>query len=329
MARNVVSRVWDESKVNRDEEGKSAPKDTRGGGGGSLLEGLDWPTGTAAPVPDSPARHSTGRGMPSIVTGSDITVRGGKDIALDRHSDGSYTLVSNGTTVDLTPDAVSNFKAALDFIANEESDVGAEGWIGRGRANIGLIRKEGNGRYTLRVAEGEKPSLDAIRNAPPVELNDRDVERINNAFERMDASARIDTGYGDLDVYVTDNKKFGFRHLGDDGTPVDVEFNPKSFAKIQRAIDILIEGYDDDEDSPESGVTQVDVQTNLGKVRLELFGEWEGNGPGDYLTITPVGSDAWGIVVAGTAQEAFSDALWDLAEVGENQEFYDRGAGYR
>lgn len=326
----MAGRIFDESKVHRDDDGKFASK-AGGGGGSSLLAGLDFPgESVPEPVQDSPSRHSTGRGMPSIVNGSDITVRGGKDIALDRHSDGSYTLSTNGATVEIPPDGVSNFKSALGYVAHEGADVGDQGWVSRrnkdGRnANFALISKDAEGKYSLRVAEGDRPSSDAVRNAPPVELNDRDVDRLKGSFERLDTASRVDTGYGDVDALLTDDKKFTLRHLGDDGRPVEVGLNAKSFARLQHAFDVLIEGFDeDDPDGPDEGVTQVDINTNVGKVRVQLDGTWEGSGPDDKLRIGPVSGDAWGIIVTGSNTEAFTDALNKLAEVGENQGFYDR-----
>lgn len=325
---SVAGRVFDESKVRRDDDGKFTSK---GGGGSSLLAGMGSPGESAsAPVQDSPSRHSTGRGMPSILSGSDITVRGGKDIALDRHADGSYTLSTNTASVEVPPDALSNLKSAVGYVASEDAEVGTEGWVSRinkdgSRANFALIRKDAEGKYSLRVAEGDRPSLDAVRNAPPTDLNDRDVERINNSFERLGSADRVDTGYGDVDVAVTDDKKFVMRHLGDDGRPVDVALNAKSFARLQHAFDVLIEGFDeDDPDGPDEGVTRVDINTNVGKVRVELNGTWEGSDPGDRLRITPVSGDEWGIIVAGSSTRAFTEALDKIAEAGENQGFYDR-----
>src|SRR5690606_25224853 len=120
----------------------------------------------------------------------------------------------------------------------------------------------------------------------------------------------------------------GFRHVGNDGSPVEVEFNARSMARIRRAMNVVYEGFDeDDPDGPDEGVTEVDVDTNAGKVRVQLDGEWRGDGPADRLWILPVDHNEWGIVVSGDRQDAFGDVLEELELLAEGEGWSDSTGG--
>lgn len=325
------ARPWNEANVIRDREGKFAKKP--GGGNLSAISGaLRDAAQPTADVPDSPSRHGTGRGMPSIVAGADIRTRKGDEIALDMHHDGSVTFAVNGTSVTHDKATAGTLMERIGEASVYEEDF--EAWVkstptgpdGRpGTPQLAaLVRAEGDGAVSVRLAPAPGMSADAVRNSPGVTLNRRDVDKLQEAYDRSQAASRLDTGAGDLDVYVTDDKRFGFRHLGDDGTPVETEFNAKSMARIQRAISVVIDGFDEeDPDGPDGGVTQVDVDTNVGKVRVQLDGEWEGEGPGNNLWIIPVDNDNWGIVINGPSHDAFHKALDDVQILAEGEGWYD------
>lgn len=273
------------------------------------------------------------RGMPDAIAGADIPIRGGDEIALDSHLDGSITIATPKGSVRLPEESVSDLRYYLGDLSLEGRDAGEEAWIkrteldadSRPRSTLAaLVRKDGEGKYSLRLAQGDAPSAAELRDAPALQLNGKDLSSIDNALTRMKASSRVDTGNGDLDVFLTDDKKFSFRHLGDDGHPVETKFDAKSFARLNHAIDVVIDGFDEnDPTGPDEGVTQVDVKTNVGKVRVELTGTWQGTSLGDRLKITPVQGDAWGIYVDGTQQQSFADAVSKISDAGEALEFYD------
>lgn len=325
------ARPWNEANVIRDREGKFAEKP--GGGNLSAISGaLRDAAQPTADVPDSPSRHGTGRGMPSIVAGADVRTRKGDEIALDTHANGEVTLTLNGVSVTNDRGTASSIISKMPIAASYEDD-GPEFWIrspvtgpdGNLQTNLdALVRPEGNGAVSVRLASAPGMSADAIRNSPGVTLSRRDVDNLQGAFDRGRAATRLDTGPGELDMYLTDDKRFGFRHVGNDGSPVEVEFNARSMARIRRAMNVVYEGFDeDDPDGPDEGVTEVDVDTNAGKVRVQLDGEWRGDGPGDRLWILPVDHDEWGIVVSGDRQDAFGDVLEELELLAEGEGWYD------
>ncbi|MGI5274858.1 hypothetical protein ACQEUU_37395 [Nonomuraea sp. CA-218870] len=314
------TRIFRESDVNRDPEGKFARKG---------FAGANSPT---ADVPDSPSRHGTGRGMPSIVAGADIRTRKGDEIALDMHHDGTVTFAVNGTSVTHDKATASTLMERIGEASAYEEDF--EAWVkstptgpdGRpGTPQLAaLVRAEGDGAVSVRLAPTPGMSAEALRNTPPINLSGDDQRKLGEGYDRARAATRLDTGPGELDVFLGDGKTFGFRHVGNDGEPVEVEFNARSMARLQRAINVVYEGFDeDDPDGPDDGVTEVDINTNAGKVRVQLDGEWRGDGPGDRLWILPADHDNWGIVVSGNRQEAFGEALEDLELLAEGEGWYD------
>lgn len=281
----------------------------------------------------------TGRGMPDVIAGADIPVRGGDEIALDFHADGSATLATSTTSVHLPDSSVSDLKYSLQHIGSEDTQVGDEVWVktverdsdGRptGSSSAALIRKEGEGSYSLRLAQTGNPSAEELRNAPEVRLNDKDLTKIDGAFLRGKTATRIDTGNGPADLYITDDNRFGIRAKGDDGKPAEARLVPRSFAKINHAISVVLEGFDEnDPTGPDSGVTRVNVPTNIGPVRVQLFGDWNGNNPGDRLEIAPV-NGGWKLSVNGPQQDDFLNAWSKVADAGEGLQIYDPSMGWK
>ncbi|MEV7013285.1 hypothetical protein [Streptosporangium sp. NPDC051022] len=270
--------------------------------------------------------------MPDIIAGSDISTRGGGEIALDHHVDGGLTVNTPNGSVHLTKQGALTFKRSLKDISRSDDNDGKEDWItqvdnqdGRPYSKlVGLVRKDGDDTYSLRLPPNDDPSLDELGNAPALQLSGKDLTKIDDALFRMESASRIDTGHGDLDIFITDDNKFGFRNVGDNGRPVETKFDAKSFAKLNHAIDVVVDGFDDsDPNGPDEGVTRVDVKTNAGTVRVELTGNWRGTTPDDRLKITPVGGGTWSIDVAGAHQSDLHDALSKVSEAGEGLDFYD------
>ncbi|MEU6725483.1 hypothetical protein ABZ917_17390 [Nonomuraea wenchangensis] len=314
------SHTFRESAVARDREGKFASKAS--GGNASAISTALRDAARPDAVQDSPSRHSTGRGMPSIINGADIRTRDGKEIALDRHSDGTTTVTTNGTSITLNKRATEELNRSLGDMAGDDADAGESRYVRYHTTGadkqpvthlVAHIQKDGDDSYSLRLAS-DSSNAEALTNAPAVNLSHNDIDKIDEALFRLDSSSRVPTDYGDIDVYPTDDGKIAFRHLGDDGTPVETAFNAASIERIRRAIDVVTEGFDeDDPDSPDAGVRRREVNTNTGKVRVELDGDWGGTGPGNVLRVTPATGDAWGVIVDGPNQSAFYDAI-DRAE---------------
>ncbi|MFC3986448.1 hypothetical protein [Streptosporangium jomthongense] len=304
------STTWTESAHPRDPDGKFA----HGGG----ITG----------------RTATARGMPDILAGSDIHTRKDGDVALDFHVNGDLSITTSKGSVRIPEESVPDLKQIIRDIDSESFTPGHEAWLKRverkpdGTARtipVGMIHKDDWDAYSLHLTPSSNASYDDVRNTPAVKLREKDINKIDDALRRRDAASRVDTGYGDLDVFMTDDNKFGLRHLGDDGRPVEVVFDKKSFAKLDGATNVVAEGFDDlDENGPDEGVTHVDVDTNVGKVRVEQLGEWRGDGPEDRFKITPLDGDDWGIYVEGTHQKAF-DAAWEKAvNAAEMAGFFNR-----
>jgi hypothetical protein len=303
----VASRLFDESKISRDDEGKFARK----AGGGANLSAISAALGRASAVgprpdlsqmADNAIRKAAGRGglssrpergMPDAISSSSVPLSGGGDLGVDRHVDGSVSLTSGGRRTTMPKDAAQRLAGTLrladDWERGDEENI----------PGVGRLTKVSGG-YQLDLPGGNR-----------VGLSRREAVKLDQAIERSDASTRVDTGYGDADVFVADGNKIGFRHLGDDGRPVEVVFNKSSFNKIVDTFNRLVD--DIDLDGPDrKPVYSGEFSTNVGRVRVEMTGL--GRDPGDRLRIGPAEGDAWGLVVAGRAQDAWYDAMSNAQE---------------
>lgn len=294
----VTVRSWNEHDHPRDDHG-------RFGHG----HGRDHPGGGS--------RGGSERGMPAAVSTNTVKLASGDTLTLDRHKDGGVTLTSGNDKVTYNP--AETDRVMGDLASADDLDPGEYDTITLGSKNLATIERTSKNAYTLQLQDG-----------PPIDLNGRDLDRINTAHEKSSAASRVDTGNGDVDLFVTDDNKIGIRHLGDDGTPVETRFDPKSWAKISRAMDVVIDRLDENEEfvkgDKADGVTSVTFRTNVGKARVELFGDWKGTNPGDRLEIMAV-DESWGIVVDGPNQGAFGDAMQAIEDAGDNLGFYDRYLG--
>ncbi|WP_326642886.1 hypothetical protein OG884_05805 [Streptosporangium sp. NBC_01755] len=277
------SAPWREDLYHRDDHGKFSS-----GGGGSSAAGSGQPS----------VSSSAARGMPDTIASSKVTLSGGGAATLARHADGGLS-IGDGTHSS-KPLTTQQSKKLLDTLAV------ADDWDSGDSENlpgVGRITRE-RGGYQLDLDDG-----------PSLKLSGRDVTRMETANDQLGKSSRLDTGNGDLDVF-SDGKKIGFRHLGDDGHPVEVTFNRSSANKISRVVDGFIDDIDDP-DTPTKATYTKDVTTNAGKVRVTMHGNWGGTNLGDRLTVMPVDGDDWGIVVDGPQQQDWGNAMSKLLDEAE------------
>lgn len=285
--------VWREEDHPRDRlgrfgHGNGTPSHHDGGGhggGGSARAGSSH-TGTG-----TGSSASGQKGMPKTLASAEVPLKAGGTLSIGREHDGDrITLTHSGHSTTLSRDGAH--KLARQLTLADDWDPGEEDTIDGG----GHIRKTSASSYDVTLPDGTK-----------LTLSRRDAVKFEQALEGLDASTRIDTGNGDLDVFSPGRGKIGYRHLGDDGRPVEVVFDRKSYRKISDAIDRIIDDVDDPDIT--KPVTRRVVSTNAGKVSVELFGKWGGRNPGDRLEIMPVDDNAgWGIVIDGPQQRDWADA---------------------
>lgn len=273
LAEGRHSAPWREEDHPRGDHGRFG----NGSGSGGSDGGSGGGSAGGAPSGGAPASRSE-RGMPSVLSTTSVPLTGGGSARLDRHTSGDISLTAGTHTTTLSRDNADTLVSRLRLA--DDWDVGDEESFG----GAGHIRKTGRSEYEATLPDGT--ALNVTR---------RDVKQLEKAFDRLDGASRVDTGNGDTDIFVTDDKKIGFRHLGDDGRPVEAAFTRGSFGKISRTIDELIDEADFPDD-PDNPITRKVIATNLGKVRVELLGGLR-DGPGSRLEIMPVEGDAWGVVV--------------------------------
>lgn len=230
-------------------------------------------------------------GMPKTLASAEMPLKAGGTLGIAREHDGDrITLTHAGRSTTLSREGAH--KLARELTLADDWDPGEEDTFD----GAGHIRKTSASSYEVTLPDGAT-----------LTMSRRDAVKFEQTLEGLDASTRLDTGNGDLDVFSPGRGKIGYRHLGDDGRPVEVVFDRKSYRKISDAIDRII----DDVDYPEGDkpVTRRVVSTNAGKVSVELIGKWGGHNPGDRLEIMPVDDDAgWGIVIDGPRQRDWADA---------------------
>lgn len=126
-------------------------------------------------------------------------------------------------------------------------------------------------------------------------------EPFADTLSRAEVSARVQTGYGPLDMYPTrDGSGMTLRMKAESGYPTEVEFSRSEWSRINAAINTLIDGFD--ENTPEGvDVNSITVKTKAGKVDLE----WKGSrGEDGYasdarLLMTPQYDAPWSVVIDG------------------------------
>lgn len=276
--------VWQADEFDIDDEVEAEEARTAGLGEGRH----SWNSGDHPRDGDGQFAGNGGQyGMPSTLARSTVSLSRGGEARLERHDSGDVSIASGSSTRRLTPQQATSVLDTLSVA--DDWDPGDDETI----PGVGTITRERSG---VRLDLDDGPTLD---------LTSRDVTRMERAREQLDQAERINTGNGDLDIYP-DGKKVTFRHLGDDGSPVEVAFNRSSVSKLSATIDRML-------DDPDTGAAQSrTVSTNVGKVHVELAGEW--GKPGSTLTITPADGNDWGIVVDGPHQQDWGRAVSSILD---------------
>lgn len=170
--------------------------------------------------------------------------------------------------------------------------------------------------HTLTIAEPDdsRETLDA---RPSLAMTNKHVGDIDQGTGRIAQARRIDTGYGPLDMFATQDDHIGLRMKDEHGDPTEVTFDKKDWLKLAHAVDLLNEGFDEknpDEDAPE--INHVTVKTSAGPVEMRWRGSRDTGrqfphwyDPGSSLSITPAYSAPWSVVVGGDHMSEFFDRL--------------------
>lgn len=239
-----------------------------------------------------------GKGMPGTVASTDIATKNSGTITVHREAGDDFDhLTVGGRSYALTRDEMDRM---LSAVHEDEGKGGERQPLADEDGHIfGTVTDVGRGRYEVSI-DGQDPFT----------LTGSDASRIEDANFELSGARRFDGGYGAVDVIPAKDGKVSVRHLGDDGRPVTVTFDAKSAQAIDHALDVVNEGFDQFDtspDAPTSGVTSQIVKTNVGSVEVRLNGGAWG-APGSYLTIMPTEGDAWGAAFEGPQLDDLSDA---------------------
>jgi hypothetical protein len=239
--------------------------------------------------------------MPKTLATSQIKRADGGTLTMSRHADGSREIGDGKQAVTLSQKQTDDLISTLTVAASDEWPAGETESV----PGVGKVTAQGRGRYDVTFDSGET-----------ITLTGREVSRVEAANQQLDKAHRIDTSSGPLDVYADGNRKVGIRHLGDDGKPVDVVFNRGSFAKVTDAVTDIIDGLDFPQPGEEPVRTKT-VNTNVGRVSVEVVGDWGKPGSGNRIEITPADGGDWGLVIDGAHHNDWFDATSNILDEAE------------
>ncbi|MER7213206.1 hypothetical protein ABT340_39600 [Streptosporangium sp. NPDC000239] len=246
------------------------------------------------------------RGMSATIASKQMRTTGGGSLTLHRQEGSDYTHVTtaDGQTYALTDDEVREVYFRVHDMDDGEFKVGEnEGLVDKEGFLFGQIMKVGSDRYDVQI-DGKRAFT----------LSPKDATRLEQAGSDLSTAKRLDTEFGKIDVFSTGGGKVGVRHLGDDGKPLETTFNAGSWRKLGQAVDVVFEGFDEEDtnpNAPDSGVASKTVKTNVGNVTVQLKGEW--GAPDSSLSMMPEKGD-WGVVVDGPHMDAWLSAIAGVLE---------------
>ncbi|MEV8638104.1 hypothetical protein AB0395_41275 [Streptosporangium sp. NPDC051023] len=249
-----------------------------------------------------------GRGMPATIASKQLSTVGGGRLTVHRRAgdDRTHVTIGDGRSFALTGDELRHLDVAVSNLDDDdELKVGeGDGVVDSEGLLFGHVTKAGSGRYDVQI-DGQ----------PAFTLSPKDAGRLEQTGYDLSTAKRLDTEYGPVDVYPAGGGKFGIRHIGDDGRPVETVFTAGSWRKLDRALTVVHEGFDEedtDPNAPDEGVTRQDVKTNVGPVAVELKGEW--GAPGSSLLVTPASGIGWGVAIDGPNMSDWMNAVSGLLE---------------
>jgi hypothetical protein len=267
-------------------------------------------------------------GMPNVVVSHALTVASGA-IRTESSGDGKARMTIDGRTIELRSQ-------------REWTDL--EKTIGKARFDDPPATQYGGMRTTTRdgkpytvptyavrpVGEADEDFIfnrvelvlaepgddfDDIDKRKGIVLTARDVERLIRQLDADMNAARVETGYGPLDVYSPSRGRLALRMKDEAGKPTVVEFNKGEWSRINDATNLVIEGFreEDPEDTPD--INHVRVKTAAGPVDVNWRGprnESGGYHPQASLSIVPAYDAPWSVVVDGPHMSETFRAMGDL-----------------
>lgn len=244
----------------------------------------------SSPAQGEPGRHFPG--MPDVIANHDLDVSGGRlgisAHAGDPHGTARLTIGDRSATL-ARADTEQLRRAVVNAQYSGEQPFSASGFTVRA---VGREEQDG---------ESLAAGLELSHGTSSIRMSRQQSDKMIDQLERAHSAARVDTGYGPLDVFTTGNGGPSFRMRSEKGT-AEVTFSEGDWTRVSRAINNVIDGFDPD--GTEVGDT-VKVRTKAGPVRVSWHGERQDHGysPSSHLTVEPLYDADWGIAVDGEHAE--------------------------
>lgn len=271
----------------------------------------------------SQPRDGDGRfadGMPDVIASYDVATLAGALSA--RRTREGVELTDGAHSVTLTPNEQRRLVSAVgNDYRDEPVDIHryvqrADGvhavTVARVRPSGGQSENDGGEitRAGVRLDIGEVDDSDEYDSRTGVTMTTRQAGRqFETTLNSAAVAERVQTGYGPLDMFPAAGNGMGLRVKGDDGTPVEVRFSRAEWRRIDGAVNLVLEGFDEDLPEGQPEINRVTVPTKAGRVDVEWSGpriDGGGYSPDAKLKITPQDESAgWSVIVDGEHMSGF------------------------
>ena len=256
-----------------------------------------------------------GRGLPDTIASESVKTAGGDELTLHREAGDDYVHVTtgDGRSYALTEDELREIRQVMPSESGEDMESDRVGLVDGEGFTFGQMSKVGPDRFAVQI-DGQ----DAFT------VGGRDYDQLGRAQDRLGVARRFDTGNGDVDMYLGDRKKPTLRVVDADGKPQELAFDRRSFQRLNDAFDVIYEGFDESEKFRKGDaadhVTNLEIKTNVGKIRLDGIGDWRSDfvdgkyvsGKGEAVEVG-ASDGSWKIRLDGNERVGgFSGALTEL-----------------
>jgi hypothetical protein len=242
--------------------------------------------------------------MPSVIAAATLN-GGGGDLTLTADpggSSGAVNLSDGPRSITLSRDDQRTLGKALRSTTPQVVGHGRDGKL-LWRVTNGEPDESGDSirrSHTLTVA-GADDDMESLVSRPGVRLTERQVNGLDDTLARLGVARRMETGYGPLDMFVTEKDEIAFRMKDDNGGPTEVAFGRQDWRRIADATDLLVEGFDESGPEDQEEINDLVVKTSAGPVEMHWRGQRvePGYAPDSRLIMAPQYDAAWSMVVDG------------------------------
>lgn len=174
--------------------------------------------------------------------------------------------------------------------------------------------------------EATRAELEFVGEDLTLKLSGRELDELSRKMERAEIAKRVKAISGQVDVWLGD-RTFAIRTAVDGNGPVTLEFDEKSWRKIQDALLVVDEGFDEMGTFVPEGtdVSDLTVATNNGQILVQRTADSETRAD-QWTSIAAVDRDDWYVTFTGVYEDPFRQATDALQIFADAEGFYHHSA---